>query len=127
MIFEKYPLWELNINWEAGLMVEINAHEQIFASAQTAEELWNKPVVQREDLSKELSFCSLLLAKTIWNYVSFQTAKKKCRKNDGLNVQKCLQKQLYFSEILDTSSLTDPKSGVSGPSSKTMVRVEIFP
>lgn len=35
MIFEKYPLWELNINSEAGLMVEINVHEQIFPSAQT--------------------------------------------------------------------------------------------
>lgn len=35
MIFEKYLLWELNINSEVGLMVEINVYEQIFPSAQT--------------------------------------------------------------------------------------------
>lgn len=120
MIFEKYPLWELNINSKAGLMVEANVHEQIFffPSAQTPWELWNKPVVQREDLSKELSFCSLMLAKTIWNYLSFQTAKKKMWKNVGWDVQKCLQNKHNFSEILDTSSLTEPKTGIFGPSSE---------
>lgn len=65
MIFEKYPLWELNINSEELFMVEINVHEQIFQSAQTISEFWKKPVVQRDDISKKLSFCSLTLAKTI--------------------------------------------------------------
>lgn len=31
------------------------------------------------------------------------------------------------SEILDTFSLTDPKTGISGRSPKAMVRVEISP
>lgn len=35
MHFEKYPLWELNINSEGLLMVEINVHEKIFQSAET--------------------------------------------------------------------------------------------
>lgn len=35
MVFEKYPLWELNINSEHLLKVEINVHDQIFQSVQT--------------------------------------------------------------------------------------------
>lgn len=38
MVFEKYPLWELNINSEGLLMVEINVQEQIFQSAETLSE-----------------------------------------------------------------------------------------
>lgn len=83
-------------------------------------------MVQREDLSKELSFCSQILAKTIWNYVSFQTAKKSEEKW-WLECSKVPAETKYFSEILGTSSLTDPKTGISEPSSKTVARVEIFP
>lgn len=99
MVFEKYPLWELNINSEGLLMVEINVQEQIFQSAETLSEFWKKPVVQREDFRKKLSFCSLMLAKTIWNDISFSTAKNKFRKNNALNDQKCRHKWLYFSEV----------------------------
>lgn len=71
MHLEKYPLWELNINSEGFLMVEKNVHEQIFQSAQTLLEFWKKPVVQRQDFSKKLSFCSLTLPRKIWNDTSF--------------------------------------------------------
>jgi len=71
MIYEKYPLRELNINLEGLLMVEIHAHELIFQSAQTLSEFCKKTVVRREDFSKKMSFCSLKLAKKIWNDFSF--------------------------------------------------------
>lgn len=85
------------------LVLETNIHKWIGQSAKM-----QNSGGQRDDFSKKLSSCSLMFVKTIWNNI-FVNWQERCIKNDVLNNQECPYKQLHFLELLDASSLGEPK------------------
>lgn len=67
-------------------------------------------VGQGDYFSKKLFSCSLMFVRTIWNSM-FLNCQEKCIRNDALNDQEHPYKQLHFLEVLDASSLREPKIG----------------